>query len=245
MPLGRYLVRRFGPDQPFYAVIANGFYPGQTIIESARDMVQAYVAEIISVRPSGPLIVGGMCPGALIAIEVVRELQARDREVGPVILADPPVVPQGFSEQYQRLDPRQPQIARQLYEHVRRTLLEHASRPYNDVPFDCNDPEKMHLATLAGVGSLVALSKHVPAPFSGRAVLILSAHHAPGFFHPKSPWRMILPGSHTVHVVPSNHHLELFRSDLEQFSRVFKFILEEIATSQTPTDCQLDYASNA
>ena len=50
MPLGRYLVRRFGPDQPFYAVIANGFYPGQTIIESARDMVQAYVAEIISVR---------------------------------------------------------------------------------------------------------------------------------------------------------------------------------------------------
>src|SRR5262249_32439833 len=102
MPLGPYLVRRFGPDQPFYAVIANGFYPGQTIIESAPDMVQAYVAEIIGVRPSGPLIVGGMCEGGLIAIEVVRELQARDREVGPVILADPPVVPPGFTEQYQK-----------------------------------------------------------------------------------------------------------------------------------------------
>src|SRR5262249_23141544 len=194
MPLGRYLVPRLGSDQPFYAVNASGFYPGEAIIESARDMVQAYVGEIINVRPSGPLIVAGMCAGALIAIEIVRELQARDRNVGPVILADPPVVPRGFSEHIQRTDPRQPQIARQLYDHMRRVLLNHASLPNNDMPFDCNDPEKMHRATLAGVGSLVALSKHVPTPFSGRAVLILSAERAPGFFHPKAPWRTILPG---------------------------------------------------
>src|SRR5262249_62426028 len=98
MPIGRYLARRFGPDQPFYAVHANGFYPGQPIIESARGMVQAYVAEIISVRPSGPLIVAGMCAGGMIAIEIVRELQARDRKVGPVILADPPAMPHAFLE---------------------------------------------------------------------------------------------------------------------------------------------------
>jgi thioesterase domain-containing protein len=204
MPLGRYLVRRFGPDQPFYAVNASGFYPGQAVIESARDMVQAYVAEIISVRPSGPLIVAGMCLGGLIAIEIVRELQARDRKVGPVILADPPVA-RGFLEQNQRLDPHRPEIARQLYEHQRRILLDHASHSYNDMPFDCNDPEKMHLATLAGVGSLVALCKHVPTPFSGSAVLILAAGRAPGFFHPKGPWRTILPGPQTVHVLPWTH----------------------------------------
>src|SRR5262249_39496825 len=175
MPLGPYLVRRFGPDQPFYAVNASGFYPGQAIIENARDMVQAYVGEIISVRPSGHLIVAGMCLGGLIAIEIVRELQARDRNVGQAILADPPVVPRCMPEHIQSADPRQPQIARQLYDHVRRDFLDHASRSYNDMPFDCNDPDKLHLAALAGVGSLVALSKHVPTPFSGRAVLILSA----------------------------------------------------------------------
>src|SRR5262245_43824305 len=244
MPLGRYLVRRFGPDQPFYAVNANGFYPGQAIIESARDMVQAYVAEIISVRPSGTLIVGGMCMGGLIAIEIVRELQARDRKVGPVILADPPVVPPGFLEKTQRLDPRQPQIARQLYNGVRHRFLDHASRSYNDMPFDCNDPENMHIATLAGVGSLVALSKHVPTPFSGRAVLILCAARAPGFFHPKGWWRTILPGPQTVHVLPWTHE-ELFRSGLEQFTRVFNFVLKEIAMSRTHDERQLDYASNA
>jgi thioesterase domain-containing protein len=142
MPLGRYFVRKFGPDQPFYAVNANGFYPGQAIIESARDMVQTYVGEIISERPSGPLVVGGMCAGGLIAIEIVRELQARDRNVGPVILADPPVVPQGFLERNQRLDPRQPPIARKLYDNVRHALVDHASRSYNDMPFDCNDPSR-------------------------------------------------------------------------------------------------------
>jgi thioesterase domain-containing protein len=245
MPLGRYLVRRFGPDQPFYAVNASGFHPGQAIIESARDIVQAYVGEIINVRPSGPLIVAGMCLGGLIAIEIVRELQARDRNVGPVILADPPVVPRGFLEHIQRADPRQPAIARQLYEHVRRDFLDHASRSYNDMPFDCNDPEQMDLATLAGVGSLVALWKHVPTPFSGRAILILSAATAPGFFHPKAPWRTILPGPQTVHVLPWAPHTELFRSGLEQFTRVFNFVLNEIATSHTPGECQLDYASIA
>src|SRR5262245_45635563 len=202
MPLGRYLVRGFGLDQPFYAVNASGFHPGQPIIESARDMVQAYVGEIISVRPSGPLIVAGMCQGGLIAIEIVRELQARDRNVGPVILADPPVVPRGFFEPVQRADLRQPQIARQLYDRVRHDFLDHASRSYNDMPFDCNDPEQMHLATLAGVGSLVAVCKHVPTPFSGRAVLILSAAEAPGFFHPKAPWHTILPGTHPLPVLP-------------------------------------------
>ena len=245
MPLGRYLVRRLGPDQPFYAVNASGFHPGQPIIENARDMVQAYVAEIISVRPSGPLIVAGMCEGGLIAIEIVRELQARDRKVGPVILADPPAVPGGFLEQIQKPDPRQPQIARQLYKQVHRQFLDYASRSYNDMPFDCNDPEKMHLATLAGVGSLVALCKHIPTPFSGRAVLILSAERAPAFFHPKGVWRTILPGPQTVHVLPWDRHEELFRSGLGQFTRVFNFILEEIATSDTSAECQLDSASNA
>jgi thioesterase domain-containing protein len=234
MPLGRYLVRRFGPDQPFYAVNASGFYPGQAIIESARGMVQAYVAEIIGVRPSGPLIVAGMCLGGLIAIEIVRELQARERKVGPVILADPPPVPHAFNEKIQGVDPRQPQIARQLYGHVRRNFLEHASFSYNELPFDCNDPEQMHLAVLAGVDTLVVLSKHVPTPFSGSAVLILSAERAPGFFHPKAPWRMILPGPQTVHVLPWQPHVELFRSGLEQFARLFNFILKEIAMSHTP-----------
>jgi thioesterase domain-containing protein len=245
MPLGRYLVQRLGPDQPFYAVNASGFSPGQAIIDSARDVIETYVAEIISVRPSGPLIVAGMCLGGLFAIDIVRELQARDRKVGPVILADPPVSPPGFSERNQRTDPRQPQIAQHLYKRVRHTLLDHASHSYNDMPFDCNNPEQMHIATLAGVGSLVALCKHIPTSFSGPAVLILSAARAPGFFHPQARWRTILPGPQTVHVLPYTH-LELFRSPgLEQFTRVFNFVLEEIATSDTPAEYQLDYASNA
>src|SRR5262249_7535958 len=106
-------------------------------------------------------------------------------------------------------------------------------------------PEKLHRATLAGVGSLVAHSKHVPTPFSGRSVLILSAARAPGVFHPKAPWRTILPGPQTVHVLPWAPHTELFRSGLQQFTRVFNFVLRQIPTSHTPAERQFDYASIA
>jgi thioesterase domain-containing protein len=244
MPLGRCLVQELGPDQAFYAVNANGYYAGQTVAETAHDMVQTYIAEIVGVRPSGPLVVAGMCAGGLLAIEIVRALQANGRNVAPVILVDPPSVPDGFVERNQKMDPWRPQIAWQLYGQARRELLDHASYPYNDLPYDHNHPMKMHRATLVGFSSLVALYKHVPAPFSGGAELILSAERAPKFFHPQSPWRTLLPGSQTVHVLPWDHN-SIYRAGREQFARVLKFVLEGTARSLAAAERQLDYASNA
>jgi thioesterase domain-containing protein len=244
MPLGRCFVQGLGPDQAFYAVNANGFYAGQAVAETTHDMVQTYTTEIVSSRPSGPLIVGGMCAGGLLAIEIARELQAKGRKVAPLILVDPPILPVGVSERTQRIDPRPTEISWQLYAQTRRQLLDHASHPYNDMPFDPNDPMKMHLATLAGVSSLVALSKHVPAPFSGDVELILSAKRAPKFFHPQSEWRTILPGAQTVHVLPGGHD-DMLRAGREQTARVLKFVLEGIARSLASAEHQLDYAGKA
>src|SRR6266496_3894940 len=93
MPLGRFLVQTLGPDQPIYAIHADGI-DGRTIVENdettVEEMVQTYVEEILETRPSGPIFVGGMCTGGLVALEVARELHARGQTMGPVILADPP-----------------------------------------------------------------------------------------------------------------------------------------------------------
>jgi thioesterase domain-containing protein len=225
MPIGRFLKDSLGPEQPVYAVLANGMDGREAATGNLKDMARAYAEEILATRPRGPLVIGGMCTGGLAAIEVARELQARGEELGPLILADPPTVPPGYIRQNHGVDPRNPLIASQLYERVRGQLLNHALRPYNDLRFASDDKEKVHFATLAGVNSLVALSTHVPEPFPGAAAAILSAERAAGFFHPQMHWIKLLPRKLIAHVLPCNH-MEVFRSARHDFVRVLKFILD-------------------
>src|SRR5216684_2114686 len=97
MPLGTGLARVLGPDQPLYALNASGIGGHGPVLSTVRDMALAYAAEIQQARPIGPVVVGGMCDGSLAAIEIARELQERGRNVGPVILADPTIIPRGYS----------------------------------------------------------------------------------------------------------------------------------------------------
>jgi thioesterase domain-containing protein len=226
MSIGRFLAQALGQDQPFYCINANNIDSrGTTKPGGVKDMALGYVEEILRAQPNGPLLIGGMCVGGLAAIEVVRELQARGREVGPVILADPPTVPPGFIKQNQTVNPHDAQVAAQLYERVRGQLLERASISYADLPFEPDDQTQVHLATLAGVNSLVALSRHVPEVFPGATVMILSIAHAPGIFHTQMHWIKLLPQAPTAHVLPCTHR-EMFRSARHDFARVLKFVLE-------------------
>ena len=61
-----------------------------TMPSSVKDMTFTYVEEISEAQPKGPLLIAGMCAGGLAAMEVARELLAKGREIGPVILVDPP-----------------------------------------------------------------------------------------------------------------------------------------------------------
>src|SRR5689334_18204060 len=95
MPLGGFLARSLGAEQPIYVIHANGIDGRGPKPDNVENMVRIYVEEIFQVQSSGRVVIGGMCEGTLTAIEVARELQARSFDVGPVILADPPAVPPG------------------------------------------------------------------------------------------------------------------------------------------------------
>ncbi len=225
MPLGSVFARALGPDQPLYVIHANGTDGRQPVIDNMEDMVRAYVEEIEGARPAGPVRVGGLCEGCFVAMEIVRRLQEKARQTGPVILADPPTMPTNQKAQ-RRIDHREPHIAHQLYQQARLAMLRHASLPYNAMPFDPGDPNQLHAAALAAVGSLIASSTYVPTPFPGPAQLIVSAERAPGFFHPQMPWRKLLTGPRIVHVLPWGH-MELFREGREAVARLLRFMLEE------------------
>jgi|SRR5215472_3847620 len=221
-----------GPDRPLYAIHANGMDGREPVIDNVPDMVGAYVKQILGVHPTGSVHIGGFCAGGLAAIEVARALQKKGLQVGPVILADPPPTPQGLNQRNRAVDPHHPLVAESLYRSVHKRLSGRPPSPYIDGPFDRRDPQQLHVATLAGVSSLVAFHRHVPQPFFGSVQVIVSAIRAAHFFDPAGPWHWLLPGPRMVHVVPWDHR-KFFRSGGEHVARVINFLLEESGTLET------------
>jgi thioesterase domain-containing protein len=239
--VGSNFARALGPNQPVYAIHAQGMDGRQPVIADARQMVVAYLDDIHRAWPTGPLRIGGMCAGCMIAVEVARKLQEHGRQTGPLILADPPVVPYGYDKRERTVDPRQPHIAERLYRETRGKLLDKASRGLDDLPFDPADSEQLHAATLAAVSTLIAFSRYIPTPFSGPVEMIISAEHAPGFFHPLMPWHKLLPGPRVVHVLPWLHH-ELFGAGRKAVARLMRFMLEEEPTAGRPVEREMQAA---
>jgi thioesterase domain-containing protein len=226
MTLGSSLSEVLGPDQPLYVIHANGIDGRRPVLENLWDMVRNYVGEIHGIRPIGPILLGGMCEGSLAVLEIARELREMRRQVGPPILVDPPAIPPGYNKQNQTTDVREPKVADRIYQHVRRFLLDGASQSSKDLPFDANDPRQIHLAILAGVGSVIAFARHIPRPYPGPVQVILSAERSTGFLHPQMPWSKLLPGPRMVQVLPFDHS-SLLRSGREQLARALKFMIDE------------------
>ncbi|MEV0146503.1 MULTISPECIES: amino acid adenylation domain-containing protein [unclassified Nonomuraea] len=80
------LARRLGADQPVYAIAARGLVPGEEPHATLAEMADAYVADLLEVRPAGPYVLGGFCIGGNIALEVARRLRERGEEVPLVVL---------------------------------------------------------------------------------------------------------------------------------------------------------------
>ena len=87
----RHLANLVGADRPFYGVQARGLYgdmePHATFEEAARD----YLAELRTVQPEGPYLLGGFSGGGIAAFEMARQLRAEGQEVGALILLDTPL----------------------------------------------------------------------------------------------------------------------------------------------------------
>ena len=201
----------------------------QPVIDNVREMVPAYFDELQRAWPEGPLRIGGQCQGCYVAVEIARMLREKGRQTGPVILADPALVP---NKQSQAIDPRDPQIADRLYQEARHALIESA---HNNLPFDPADPKQLHAATLAVMGAVVAFAKYVPSSYPGPVETIISTQRAPSFFHPLMPYQELFPDQRIVHVLPYNHH-EIFKAGQKTLARLIRSMLEEKSTSENDID---------
>jgi thioesterase domain-containing protein len=242
MTLSSSLARALGPDQPFYAIHANGIDGRQPVLDDMQEIVSAYTEQIRAARPAGPIRIGGMCTGCIIAIEICRAMQQEHRKTGPVILVDPPPLPTGYKWRLSKLDAGNPKIAEQWYQQTRDRILDHLANPDNNAPFDPKNTEQLHFATLAGAGLLIAFLRYVPSPFAGSTEVITSAPAAPGFFHPQMPWQKLLSGPRVVHVLPWDHR-GIYRGGCNAMCRLIRFILQEPSTIEGFTDRPAEFSS--
>src|SRR6202011_5006412 len=83
------LAQRFEPSIRFYGIQA----PPKRMLDvefgsSVESLANHYAEALVKFQPKGPIILGGYCVGAIIALEMANNLRARGREVGPLFVID-------------------------------------------------------------------------------------------------------------------------------------------------------------
>lgn len=75
------LAKLLGEDQPFYGLQARGLDGKEKPFMRVEDMAAHYIAEIRTVQPRGPYLIGGTCTGGLSAYEIAQQLTAQGETV--------------------------------------------------------------------------------------------------------------------------------------------------------------------
>lgn len=213
----------FRPDQSVYFVNARGFDGAAPPYESVLEMAADYAAEIRRELPGGPYLIGGLCPGALVAMEVARRLLEERQRVGAVLMIDPGPNPSRSAASVRSLNLglANPAVKQQMYDETLRSLREQV-KSSELAPFDPDVPGQLHQATLVGVATGVAIARHSPEPFYGAVDLVLSASNARNFFDPDHAWQSVLRGPRTVHVLGTTH-LDLFKGQGRRLQRLMRW----------------------
>lgn len=86
----RHLAMQVGTDRPVYGLQARGLYGGQAPHETFEETARDYIAEMRSVQPHGPYLIGGFSGGGLVAYEMAQQLRAAGEETALVVLLDTP-----------------------------------------------------------------------------------------------------------------------------------------------------------
>lgn len=224
MPLTADLARVLDPDRPLYALVARGFDGEGPPHERVEEMLDSYLAEIRAAHSIGPYIVGGMCAGGMVAMELARALSAAGDRVGSVVMVDPPLVPVP-NPVYRNVDPKTDRrVYETLYANVKDAFLKFASQ-FSEASVHTKDPVRLHRAIEVGMAMLSLLPRHAWPPFDGPTEFIISAERAQAHFHPQSPWRNVVAKPGRIHVIPGRHD-DIYADRLDEVLRLVEFALD-------------------
>jgi acyl-CoA synthetase (AMP-forming)/AMP-acid ligase II/thioesterase domain-containing protein len=182
------LARCLGPDQPFYGLKAIGVEARENPHGRIEDMAAHYLAEVRAVQPQGPYLLGALCMGGPIAIEMARALIAAGEAVPLLALVDPHV------------PGPPPSLARRVTATILRTRRETVADVYAAYP-------NAYLRRMAEIRDAYVMS-----PFPGRVAVYVSDQHA------ELGWLSLVEGGAEIHALGGTHMELLRRPAVERLA---------------------------
>jgi thioesterase domain-containing protein len=92
----RDLSRALGPEQPFFqlnslALQEQRLLAGEPLLTTISGIAAEFLRDILAIAPKGPYLLGGLCDGGILALEIALKLQAEGGEVALLAQFDTPV----------------------------------------------------------------------------------------------------------------------------------------------------------
>jgi hypothetical protein len=186
------LGRGLGPNHDLLALQPPDDEAAFAKVGSAIDLASLYVQHLTTLRPHGPYCLGGYSAGALLALEMARQLQAEGREVALLVMLDPLFL------RYTRLE----RLSWLAFERIVSLLTPFASR-------------SRHFRILSAMVQDQGLQRHlqvlkdyVPQPYPGRITLVEARWsrfpvRPPGFI---AAWKKIALGGLDRRRPTGTHH---------------------------------------
>jgi thioesterase domain-containing protein/acyl carrier protein len=230
-PLFRPLAQQLGLDQPFFSLLPHADVSKLTMPYQLSELADQLVNKLILHGHRGPYHIGGWCLGGLLAFEVARQLIARGREVGLLVLFDAPT-PSFFA-----MPP-----GKERWRYLYHLTLHHFSKltgmrskgllAYTDERLrgvwekvrDLRLETRFHLDELDQVLPAAARNyraEPVPAP----TVLFLSKERPKGrYWDVQFDWTKFISGTLDVREVPGDHrsmftnpHVQILAAELDKY----------------------------
>lgn len=247
----RALSEKLGKDQPFYAFQARGIDGVLPPHRQILSMANEYLLELRKVQPSGSYQLAGWSLGALIALEMARQLDSEGDKVQLLCLIDPPV-PHHWQDTYMQaqgslLDKmsllvKDPQKALAFIGLQREAFIaldeqEQLAQFYDGACFSSQLPAEIDFMQFCHVvqvinANLQAISEYQPCNYPSDAVVYLSPQiHADKLSNFSDFWQAFLPEA-VEHQVPGDHWSMFTNADnLKQLADVLSLYLSKEAVT--------------
>jgi thioesterase domain-containing protein/acyl carrier protein len=242
-----------GQDRPIYLFQAPGLDGRTNPLKTVEEIASAYIASMREIQPAGPYCIAGLCAGSFIALEMCNQLTEAGQTVARFILLDPRSKPRALLGKYPKsrsFTTLKNGISRRIYEavsHIRQTwrgVPDDLENELRERTIKLRRQEAIRRRR-AGEGKLAppeersyspdvmleaslqlseALKTHIPRPFAGKAVLLVSSQRVRDTVGGASFWRNSL-GSLEYRVC-HGHHNDIFGAHLLETARFVRSALD-------------------
>ncbi|BDS08381.1 hypothetical protein NT6N_34210 [Oceaniferula spumae] len=165
-----------GPNQPVYAFQASGLNRPDKRHWTIQEMAEQYIEGMREIQPHGPYLIGSICAGCMVALEIADQLRAAGEAVAPILMIDPPIDPPGERSWLRRVRrDLTDRFKRKFSEEKYNKKLEKDFKLHQDkgrIPLDTSDKEALKIACRVAFDFRLALNDYRMKPYDGEVYLL-------------------------------------------------------------------------